>query len=91
MKTANINIRIDPDTKSDAEELFSSFGLTVSDAVNMFIHQSLLERAIPFKLRQPRYNAETEAAIQEARDISSGKVAAKKYKTVEDMFADLDV
>lgn len=90
MKTANINIRIDPDTKSDAEKLFSSFGLTVSDAVNMFIHQSLLEKAIPFQLRQPRYNAETEAAMQEARDISSGKVAAKKYKTVEDMFADLD-
>jgi len=90
MKTANINIRIDPDTKSNAEELFSSFGLTISDAVNMFIHQSLLEKAIPFRLKQPRYNAETELAIQEARDISSGKIAVKKYKTISDMRADLD-
>lgn len=90
MKTATINIRIDPNTKREAESLFSSFGLTVSDAVNLFIHQSLLERAIPFQPKQPRYNAETEAAMQEARDISTGKVAAKRYATVDDMFADLD-
>ena len=90
MKTANINIRIDPDTKSSAEELFSSFGLTISDAVNMFIHQSLLDRAIPFQPKQPRYNAETEAAIQEGRDISSGKIKAKSYKTIAEMHADLD-
>ena len=39
-KTANLNIRVDPEIKSSAEALFSSFGLTVSDAVNIFLHQS---------------------------------------------------
>ena len=28
MKTANINVRIDPEVKSNAERVFSSFGIT---------------------------------------------------------------
>jgi hypothetical protein len=39
---------------------------------------------------QPEYNAETKAAIQEARDIMSGKIKTKRYKTVEEMNADID-
>ncbi|MCL2357858.1 MAG: type II toxin-antitoxin system RelB/DinJ family antitoxin [Defluviitaleaceae bacterium] len=90
LKTANLHIRIDPETKSGAEELFSTFGITVSDAVIMFLRQSLLVGGLPFELRQPRYNAETEAAIQEARDIMDGKVHAKTYYSVAEMHADID-
>jgi hypothetical protein len=39
---------------------------------------------------QPEYNAETRAAIQEARDIMSGKIETKSYKTVKEMNADID-
>jgi len=37
-----------------------------------------------------RYNAETEAAIQEANDIMAGKVYAKSYSSVAEMNADID-
>lgn len=40
--------------------------------------------------QQPRFNAETEAAIQEARDIISGKVPAKHYDSARALLADLD-
>jgi len=35
------------------------------------------------------YNSETLAAIQEARDIMSGKVETKRYKTAAEMHADI--
>ena len=89
-KTANLNIRVDPEIKSSAEALFSSFGLTVSDAVNIFLHQSLLEGGLPFAVKQPRYNAETEAAMVEARAIAEGKIPAKRYNTVRERMEDLD-
>ena len=89
-KTANLNIRVDPEIKSSAEALFSSFGLTVSDAVNIFLHQSLLEGGLPFAVKQPRYNAETEAAMAEARAIAEGNVPAKRYNSVREMMEDLD-
>ena len=90
IKTADIHIRIDPETKANAENLFSVFGITLTDAVNMFLRQAVLVGGLPFELKQPRYNAETEAAIREARDIRSGKIKAKVYKSVAEMNADID-
>jgi DNA-damage-inducible protein J len=89
-KTANLNIRVDPETKSGAERLFSSFGITVSDAINIFLRQSLMVGGLPFEMKQPRFNAETEAAIRETLDIASGRIAAKGYSSAGDLFAELD-
>ena len=41
-------------------------------------------------MRQPRYNAETEAAMREARDIMSGKTEADTFDSAAAMFAALD-
>lgn len=87
-KTANINVRVDPDLKARAEKLYGSFGLSVTDAINIFLHVSLMEGGLPFEVRQPRYNAETEAAMKEARGIMDGSIPAKRYDSVDDMFKD---
>jgi len=89
-KTADLHIRLDPETKANAENLFAIFGITITDAVNMFLRQAVLEGGLPFELKQPRYNAETEAAIQEARDIRAGKIKTKVYHSVAEMNADID-
>jgi DNA-damage-inducible protein J len=89
-KTANLNIRIDPETKSSAERLFSSFGITVTDAVNIFLRQSLLVGGLPFEMKQPRFNQETETALREARNIASGRFAAKGYSSAKELFEELD-
>ena len=89
-KSADLHIRIDPETKKNAENLFSIFGITVTDAVIMFLRQAILVGGLPFELKQPRYNAETEAAMQEARDIRAGKIKTKVYHSVAEMNADID-
>ena len=77
-KTANLNIRIDPEIKENAEKLYKNFGITVSDAVNIFLHKSLMVGGLPFDMKLS-FNAETEAAMQEAALIASGKLSAKGY------------
>ncbi|MDO5422596.1 MAG: type II toxin-antitoxin system RelB/DinJ family antitoxin [Eubacteriales bacterium] len=89
-KTATINVRIDPETKSSAEKLFSSFGITLTDAINIFLHKSIMEGGLPFEMKQPRYNAETEAAINEARAILSGQVQTTRYPSAHALFEELD-
>jgi len=89
-RSANLHIRIDPETKSGAESLYSAFGLTLTDAVTIFLRQSLMVGGLPFELRRPRYNAETEAAIQEARDIIAGKIETKTYSSLAEFYADLE-
>ena len=61
-KSATINVRIEPEVKANVEKLFSSFGITVSDAINIFLYKSLMEGGLPFEVKQPRFNAETESS-----------------------------
>jgi DNA-damage-inducible protein J len=88
-KTANINVRVDPEFKAKVENLYSKFGMSVTDAINIFLHVSLIEGGLPFEVRQPRYNAETEAAMEEARAIVNGRIPTKKYSSAEEMINDV--
>ena len=89
-KTANLNIRIDPDIKENAEMLFKSFGITISDAVNIFLYQSLMVGGLPFEMKLSRYNTETEAAMREATMIANGKMSVKGYSSAREMFDELE-
>ena len=47
-KTANLYARIEPDVKEEAEQILSSLGISVSNAINMFYKQIILQKGIPF-------------------------------------------
>ena len=90
MKTATLNMRVDPSVKEEAERVYAKFGMNLTDAVNVFLHKSIMEGGLPFDLRQPRFNADTELAMREARDIAAGRVAATRYASAAQAFADVD-
>ena len=49
-KSTTFQMRINPEVKKQAESVFSTYGLTLTDAVNIFIQQSLNEQGLPFLL-----------------------------------------
>ncbi len=49
-KTERITARVEPAIKEKADALFKRCGLTTSDAINMFLHQSLLANGLPFSV-----------------------------------------
>ena len=53
-KTALINVRTDLETKKAIEDLYSAFGITVSDAINIFFKKSLMHNGLPFDMQLPR-------------------------------------
>ncbi len=83
-------MRVDPKLKSETESVFSSFGFTLTESINVFLHTSVMEGGLPLDVRQPRYNAATEKAMDEARDIMAGKAPATRYDSTAEMFAALD-
>ena len=89
-KDTNFNMRMNREKKSELESLYSRLGMTLPEAVNIFFENSLLVGGLPFSVRLPRYNTETEAAIEEARDIASGKDSAKSYRSARELFDELD-
>jgi DNA-damage-inducible protein J len=50
MPTTNINVRADSEIKSKAQKIFSSLGLDMSTAINMFLRQTVRQNDIPFIL-----------------------------------------
>ena len=67
-KTASTYIRLDPEVKADAEKIFAQYGMTLSQAVNIFIYKARNVGGLPFDLRP---NAETIAAMEETEQIIS--------------------
>lgn len=47
-KTATFQMRINPEVKRQVEAVYAKQGLTFTDAVNIFIQQSLNEDGLPF-------------------------------------------
>ena len=82
-KSSVINIRVKPEIKSQAEEMFSNYGITISDAMNIFLHKALMVGGIPFDLLPSTPNAETIAAIHEVEEMRSGRIP-KKTMSVAD-------
>lgn len=65
LKTANLNMRIEEKKKSDAEKLFQTLGMTLPQAVNMFISQSLLVGGLPFEAKLPQTGHDVNTAASD--------------------------
>jgi DNA-damage-inducible protein J len=89
MKSTVVNIRMQPEVKAKAEKLFSSFGITISDAVNLFISQSLYEQAIPFAIHHRVPTAETQAAFDETEAMIRGDIPKPPQQSTKDFFAEM--
>lgn len=49
-KTGTFQMRINPDVRQEVEAVYAAYGLTLTDAINVFIQQSLNEAGLPFLL-----------------------------------------
>jgi DNA-damage-inducible protein J len=60
------NVYLDTAMKKKAQKIFKQYGMGLSDAFNIFLTQSVMEKGIPFQIKIP--NDETAKVIQDARD-----------------------
>jgi DNA-damage-inducible protein J len=81
-----IQIRTDEATKAQSVEIFQQLGITLSDAINMFLRQAILHGGLPFELKIPKYNEATLAALA---DMEQSKGKGVRGKDVRTALADL--
>lgn len=86
-KTDTLHIRIEPKVKKQAEETLEDLGLSITDAINVFLNQVILQDGIPFEIKKPRYNKETIQAMEEAK---KGENLSKAFSNVSEMFEDME-
>jgi len=85
-KTATMTIRIDPEIKSGVETLYASYGMSISEAINVFLYKSLSVKGLPFDLRPSH---ETLEALREVEEMKKHPEKSKGYTDVEQMFNEI--
>ena len=87
-KSESLYIRVDPAVKANAEEVYSKYGMTVSQAINVFLHQSINVGGLPFDLRPSIPNEATLAAMKEVEDMIDGRIP-KEAMSVDDFIKEM--
>jgi DNA-damage-inducible protein J len=81
-----VHIRVDDETKELANEALTSMGLSMSDAVRLFLRRVVVDQAFPLELKVP--NAQTREAITESRKMMASRRA--RFASADALFDDLE-
>lgn len=84
--TTMVHVRVDEQMKAQATETLAAMGLSVSDAVRVFLMRVVADKQLPFALKVP--NTETRAAMAEADAIVRTRQA--RFATAAELFDDLE-
>jgi addiction module RelB/DinJ family antitoxin len=90
-KTATFQMRINPEVKSQVEQIFSNCGMTLTDAINVFLQQSMNVGGLPFVVTQNSKEAlRSQAIAQLMSEIQAGRDSVKSesdWVSEEEMLA----
>lgn len=84
--TTMVHVRVDENVKAQATETLASMGLTISDAVRVFLIRVVADKELPFAIKVP--NATSRAAIAEASEIIQSRHA--RFATSDSLLNDLE-
>lgn len=85
-QSSMLHIRVDDETKTQATEALTAMGLSMSDAVRIFLKRVVNDQAFPLELKVP--NAETRAAMEEARAMMKARQA--RFESTDTLFDALE-
>lgn len=86
VQTSMLHIRVDDDTKEQATHALTAMGLSMSDAVRLFLRRVVVDQAFPLELKVP--NAQTLAAMEESRAMMAQRQA--RFASADELLADLE-
>ena len=85
-QSSMLHIRVDDETKIQATAALAAMGLSMSDAVRIFLKRVVNDQASPLELKVP--NAETRAAMEEARAMMKARQA--RFESTDALFDELE-
>jgi len=80
-----IHIRVDDEIRDEASAVLETLGMSMSDAIRLFLHRVVVSQSFPLELKAP--NEATRSALKEAREMRQAHQA--RFASPEELFADL--
>ena len=84
-KSSGVYTRVEPELKDQVEQVLSKLGIPMANAINLFLHQIVLQKGIPFEVKIPqRIPLDYSALSQEQFDaeIRKGIASLNAGKTI---------
>ena len=53
-KTSSIYTRVEPEIKEQVEQILAKLGIPLANAINIYLHQIVLQKGIPFVVSLPQ-------------------------------------
>jgi addiction module RelB/DinJ family antitoxin len=72
-KTASIYTRVEPELKEQVEQILSSLGIPMANAINLFLRQVVLQNGIPFDVKLPPHPLDISNMTKEEFDAEMQK------------------
>lgn len=85
-RSTMLHVRVDDEIKAQASEALATMGLSVSDAVRILLKRVINDQAFPLELKVP--NAQTRAAMEEARAMTEARVP--RFDSADALLDDLE-
>lgn len=85
MANETVQIRVTPELKEQAEAVFKNIGLKTSEAIRLFLQQSVNSGGLPFQPMAKQPNVATQEAMKELK-----KGGGKRFKNTDDLFKSWD-
>lgn len=82
LKTTDVRCRIEEDLKNRATEVLQACGLSISDAMRLFLRQVVSTQGLPFEVRVP--------SEKTARALAQSRSASSRFNSIDELFKDLD-
>jgi len=73
-KTALLRARVDPEKITAAEQVFTELGISLGDAINLFLGQVCIQKGIPFPLTTRPHLDLSNATLEEIENRYVGRI-----------------
>lgn len=87
--TTSMNIRVEPEIKKQAQELFAALGMDMTTAVNIFLRQAISKNGLPFMVKLGNPNRETLEAMAEVEEMKKNPDNCQGYRDANEMLRDI--
>jgi len=68
VEKSRTNIYLNTNLKEQAKEIYKHYGLSLSEAVNIFLAQSVFNRGLPFEVKIPN-----DMTLKAMKDVETGE------------------
>ena len=91
MKSEVVHARVQLDVKTDSEKILNVIGISLSQAIDLFLRQIILKKGLPFKLDSEEKETNGTEKLAYLINTVDGKEPSPKAKKIIHLYANGDI